>query len=1092
MIARWLHAMIAMLVVAVTGLALPASAGAYVYWENYDLAHGTTIGRATLDGTVANESFIATTDSIGVAVDGQHIYWANTQAGTIGRASLDGTGVNPFFVTGAIDPLGVAVDGQHIYWTNQGTESGVGRANLDGSAVDNHFITGGSNPGSVAVDGQHIYWSNPSAIGRANLDGTSPDQSFISLTGVIGPNEVAVDGRHIYWTSSDPGLIGRANLDGSVVDGSFIRTGDAGPLGVAVDGQHIYWANPLASTIGRANLDGSSPNPSFIIGPRALGLAVDALPYATTTSVACSPLTLTLPAATSCTATVTDLGAPRAPTGTVAFSSTGAGAFGPPASCSLVATTGAQSQCQLTFLPSGAGSDTITGTYSGDVVDAASSGTASFTVLAPPSSAVPPLARPSNLFALSGAKLNRRNGSATLIATVPGAGTLLLTGPGIKQSRRFVSHAGTVKLAITGQRGIQRRVGRTGKAHGHREGHLHASRRRSEHAVQEAHAEARSAMSVTSKPRTQTIRRVADQMAFRQARLTLAGLFLAAILVMPGAARASSVEWTVCASGCNFTTITDAVTQSNADDLIEVMPGTYPEKVVLTQRLHIFAPADGPRPVITWAGGGETTFEIPDVAAGTTVHHLEIRATGTAGTALEADGAVTAIDLSLASTAPCAELDAPAPSQLGPGVTATSSSNGSPCVDAGFRAVDTLIGVTVNAPHTLGVNFSGPATLTDSTVNGEDALFATGGTVRRTTLNGADVGLRASSATATLVSDSVITSTTDGATTVVASGGPGGPLELRNVTVVAAGSSSTAIGALQQAGAGEPGAAIDARNVIARGTANGAFGEPETSSGCGGPCAPGLVTLGYSNVNDPAGVIDTTTIGHNQIGDPLLVNPVVGPGQDFHIASADSPAIGAGTPDPGDGPTDRDGVPHRNPPSIGAYEFVGSGAPPGGGTGQSGGAAGNAGGAGGNAGGTGVGATKPTISLLSETNRVFAVGRASTTISGRTAAARTMRGTVFSFVLDRSATVRIAIRAGGRGRRGCRSGATKVRVTRRCMRATTVVTLTRSGHAGLNRVSFSGRIGRRALAPGGYEAAFTAINSAGSSSTATLHFRVVR
>ena len=121
-------------------------------------------------------------------------------------------------------------------------------------------------------------------------------------------------------------------------------------------------------------------------------------------------------------------------------------------------------------------------------------------------------------------------------------------------------------------------------------------------------------------------------------------------------------------------------------------------------------------------------------------------------------------------------------------------------------------------------------------------------------------------------------------------------VELRNVTAVASGSGSTGLGALSAAGPGGTGAAIDARNVIARGTANGAFGEPGTPSGCGGPCAPGAVTLGYSNVNDPGGVIDTTTVGHNQSADPLLVNPVVGPAQDFHIASPDSPAIGAGTP----------------------------------------------------------------------------------------------------------------------------------------------------------------------------------------------------
>ena len=193
-------------------------------------------------------------------------------------------------------------------------------------------------------------------------------------------------------------------------------------------------------------------------------MAVDSLPYPTTTSVACSPAALTLPASTSCTATVTDTAALGAPTGTVAFSSTGPGSFGSPASCSLLATGGAQSACQLSFTPSLAGAQTITAAYLGDVMHAASSGTSSFTGLAPPSSFVPPPAKPSNSFALSRPKLNKRNGSATLTATVPGAGTLLLTGRGIKQLTRLVSHAGTVKLTIKGQPGTQRSLGRTGKA----------------------------------------------------------------------------------------------------------------------------------------------------------------------------------------------------------------------------------------------------------------------------------------------------------------------------------------------------------------------------------------------------------------------------------------------------------------------------------------------------------------------------------------------------------------------------------------------------------------------------------------------------
>ena len=44
----------------------------------------------------------------GLAVDGRHIYW--TTNSTIGRANLDGTGVNQSFITGATRPDGVAVD----------------------------------------------------------------------------------------------------------------------------------------------------------------------------------------------------------------------------------------------------------------------------------------------------------------------------------------------------------------------------------------------------------------------------------------------------------------------------------------------------------------------------------------------------------------------------------------------------------------------------------------------------------------------------------------------------------------------------------------------------------------------------------------------------------------------------------------------------------------------------------------------------------------------------------------------------------------------------------------------------------------------
>jgi len=43
-------------------------------------------------------------------VDGGHVYWTNFTGGSIGRANLDGTGADQSFITGASSPGGVAVD----------------------------------------------------------------------------------------------------------------------------------------------------------------------------------------------------------------------------------------------------------------------------------------------------------------------------------------------------------------------------------------------------------------------------------------------------------------------------------------------------------------------------------------------------------------------------------------------------------------------------------------------------------------------------------------------------------------------------------------------------------------------------------------------------------------------------------------------------------------------------------------------------------------------------------------------------------------------------------------------------------------------
>jgi virginiamycin B lyase len=265
--------------------AAPA-AHAYIYATNRAGGSGTTVGRANLDGTGVAPSFISgARGPVGVAVDGTHIYWANTfGSGTLGRSSLDGSGANQSFVVGAQTPCGVAVDGSHVYWANNSGNS-IGRANLDGSGANESFITGANHPCGVTVDGSFVYWSNEgncaptcngTTIGRANLDGSSPDESFI--TGLAAPVGVAVNASYIYWGTNNANAIGRASLNGTSPNPSFI-TGSGGCTDFpAVDTSYIYWANDCASSIGRANLDGTSVNEAFIGVPsNPGGVAVDQL-----------------------------------------------------------------------------------------------------------------------------------------------------------------------------------------------------------------------------------------------------------------------------------------------------------------------------------------------------------------------------------------------------------------------------------------------------------------------------------------------------------------------------------------------------------------------------------------------------------------------------------------------------------------------------------------------------------------------------------------------------------------------------------------------------------------------------------------------
>jgi hypothetical protein len=271
-------------------------------------------------GEIEKEDFLAKTKAVGLAVDGEHIYWADPSTGAIGRANLDGTGIDKTFIApppGECEvevefgvskkvsipsiPRYVAVDGEYIYWTNTGLlEEGpesfpigggtIGRAKLNGekASIEPAFICGASNPQGIAVNATHIYWANAASplrpgrryVSRAKIDGSNIEYGFIDPPSTWTPFGVALDGEHVYYSVNDEpnneGYIYKAPLEGGASDG-LLFIGEAGVRGVSVDAGHIYWASQSEEAIGRAAIDFESREKEFIkVVGKPTGVAADA------------------------------------------------------------------------------------------------------------------------------------------------------------------------------------------------------------------------------------------------------------------------------------------------------------------------------------------------------------------------------------------------------------------------------------------------------------------------------------------------------------------------------------------------------------------------------------------------------------------------------------------------------------------------------------------------------------------------------------------------------------------------------------------------------------------------------------------------
>src|SRR6478609_1342101 len=216
-----------------------------------------------------------------VAVDAGHVYWTNSGrraengeplegGGTIGRAGIKGEAIEPNFICGEVktspgkklvsNPQGIAVNSEHIYWANAAQDPikrSSARAKPNGEGVEGKFfpVIGGLLPQGVALSATHVYFAsnedfnNNSFIGRIPLEGGTEEILGLNKSVVRG---VAVDGTGVYWAAQGTGAIGRIPVADFPVGGGcpvipscdeeFIPGIDGTLNGLGFDAADLYWS----------------------------------------------------------------------------------------------------------------------------------------------------------------------------------------------------------------------------------------------------------------------------------------------------------------------------------------------------------------------------------------------------------------------------------------------------------------------------------------------------------------------------------------------------------------------------------------------------------------------------------------------------------------------------------------------------------------------------------------------------------------------------------------------------------------------------------------------------------------------------------
>ncbi|XP_046386301.1 vitellogenin receptor-like [Ischnura elegans] len=190
------------------------------------------------------------TQCIGVAYDGDRVYWTNIDHGeeTIMRSKIDGSEIEPVVTSGLSLPEELTVDwlAGNLYFTDAEAHH-IGVCTLNGDICTVLVNADVDSPRGITLIPQQGYvfwtdWGQKPMIARAGMDGSDP-VAFVDRD-LQWPNGLALDypAERLYWVDAKLMIIESIKLDGT--DRRIILKGILKhPYSIDVFEDSIYWSD---------------------------------------------------------------------------------------------------------------------------------------------------------------------------------------------------------------------------------------------------------------------------------------------------------------------------------------------------------------------------------------------------------------------------------------------------------------------------------------------------------------------------------------------------------------------------------------------------------------------------------------------------------------------------------------------------------------------------------------------------------------------------------------------------------------------------------------------------------------------------------